>query len=503
MIRFITCALIVGLVACNSDEEPMDITANANSNRNNDTPVDDGNNGRTPPEPYDDIAFNCADVIMPDNPERPYGQQGRLLRNSAGDLFYAMLRPIGNQPVCPAAISGAISDTPVLDFLVFVRPVGSNAWNLERVELDGTGDPGVITSRFGIGAAIDPSTDQPTFTVAAGDNGLFTCGSSDLVVITRDSNGEYELTTVADNSGQFPSDGNGVCAAGDDRAEGEKECCEDVTGCTAGDDVGWWSDIAFRGGNEAIVYSDSHNAGTEDGGENQDIELWEPGGISGVRPFSGLGQYAGLTYNTDGDLVVAFTGYVGGGLYVLRRVGNGPEWLGANATASGNQRGNLFPGFIVGERISIATAPDGTVGLAFHAIRDERDFEVQDLYYCESEDGGETFLPCTIVDNPNLRVGNNPSLAYNSLSQPGISYYYCGPDSNCSRDGLRYAWRDEDGLWWYFNVQNSDASRSGEFSGLVFDNNDAPIIVFTDLTRGAAMAAVGTFGTGTTGTCAQ
>lgn len=503
MTRLTTLALIIGVSACSSDDGPTDITANSNNNGNSNSAVNDGNMGRTPPAPYDDVAFDCVDVIMPDNPERPYGQQGRLLRNNAGDLFYAMLRPIGVQPVCGAAISGAISDTPVFDFLVFVKTAGSDTWELERVDFEPTGDPGVLTDRFGIGAAINPANGQPTFSVAAGDGGLFTCGSSDLVLATRTGPNAYTLNTRATNGADF---GGGAGSCPDDpRPEGELECCKDVEGCTAGDDVGMWSDVAFStDNNQAVVYSDFHNATTEDGGENQDVELWEPRGISGVRPFAGLGLYAGLTFNADNDLVVAFTGYIGGGVYVLRRLDDGPEWLGANSATTGDERGNLFPGFVVGERISLATAPDGTVGLAFHALRDEDDFEIQDLIYCESDDGGATFQrPCTTVDQPLLRVGNFPSLAYNSQSQPAISYYYCGPDTACSRDGLRYAWRDGDGVWWYFNVQNTDNNRSGEFSGLVFDENDAPIIAFTDLTRGAAMVATGTFGTGAAGTCAQ
>ncbi|MEM6733195.1 MAG: hypothetical protein AAF658_16675, partial [Myxococcota bacterium] len=205
-------------------------------------------------------------------------------------------------------------------------------------------------------------------------------------------------------------------------------------------------------------------------------------------------------FTENNRLIIAYGAYGGQGLYILR---SNPD--GGFDGVNGRRDGALFQNFIVGERISMAIAPDGTLGIAFYVIEDD-DGVAEDLWFCESEDNGETInvgANCTIVEEPFLSVGAFPSLAYDSESRPAISYQFCGADATCSRDGLRYAWRDDTGLWWKFNVHNVDNNRSGLYTSLVIDPaTDAPTIAFHDLTRGAAMLAVGAFDGGGSGPCA-
>ncbi|MEL6546531.1 MAG: hypothetical protein AAFQ82_18025, partial [Myxococcota bacterium] len=428
---------------------------------------------------------------------RRAGVQGRLLFG-AGNLYYAFLKRAEPVPECTNAISGQVSPAPKFDlYLATGAPDG--ALTNEIINLVGAvDDPGFVSDAFGIGAAVNGSG-QPVLSVAAGGEGLFTCGSSDLVVIERTGANAFDIDAPSTDSADFST----LCTDLATANAGEVECCVDPA-CGSGTNVGPWSDVAISGGNTAVVFTDYHNFADQDGQTHQGVELWENnGGVSGVRPWSGLGQYASAEFAQDGSLIVAYTGYVGDGLFIVRRAG-GTEFQGVNGTANGL----FFNGYVIGERISVAVAPNGTVGVAFYAVEDPTGTGEDDLWLCESSDNGETFnslTGCTIVEDPFLRVGAFPSLAYDSQSRPGISYNYCGPDSACSRDGLRYAWRDSSdnsGSWWYWNVHNVDNNRSGQYTSLVIDpGTDRPYIAFHDQTRGAAMLATGTFDGGDQGPC--
>ncbi|MEL6761481.1 MAG: hypothetical protein AAFP04_13920 [Myxococcota bacterium] len=491
-------ALIVGISGCSSDSDPTDVTP---GNDNDDDPAElsDGNDGQTPPAPYDQVSWSCEDV-QADDPSNPAGVQGRLLQDGAGTLYYAFLKRAEPEVACDiAAFGGGPASAPRYDLFIATRSPGGGSFDLEEVDLvSDTAAPGFVSDPFGIGAALN-GAGQPVLSVAAGGSGLFTCGSADLVVATRTGSNAYNVATRADASSNFAT----VCDDDEDEA-GEVECCVQGSACGSGTNVGPWSDVAINdGGQTAVVFTDFHNFADEDGQSFQGVELWESsGGVSGVRPWSGLGRYAAAQFAGDGSLVVAFTGYQGGGMFVVRRSG-GERFVGVNGSA----RGDLFPGFRIGERIDMAVAPDGTLGIVFHAIADRIGTEVEDLWYCESDDNGATIntgIDCTIVERESfLKVGGFPSLAYDSQSRPAISYNYCGPDNACSRDGLRYAWRDGTGKWWYFNVHNVDNNRSGQYTSLVIDpTTDAPTIAFHDQTRGAAMIATGAFDGGGSGPCA-
>lgn len=483
----------LALLSCSDGDGPQDVTAGGNNNNNNQVPLDDPNGGDLPPAPYDQVSWACQDVQV-DNPSNPAGVQGRLL-GSGSELYYAFLKRAEPEAECDiAAFGGGPARAPRYDLYVAVGTPDAGFTN-ELVPLVGnTTDPGFVSDTFGIGGALN-AAGQPILSVAAGGPGLFTCGSADLVLATRTGADTYDIqspsTASADFSAACPDPG---------AVAGEVECCVDPA-CGSGTNVGPWSDVAVSGSNVAVVFTDFHNFADQDGQTHQGLELWENGGgVAGVRPWSGLGRYAAATFAQDGSLVVSYTGYNGGGLYIVRRAG-GTEFEGVNGTRSGL----FFNGYVIGERISLAVAPDGTLGIAFYAVEDASGTAEDDLWYCESDDNGATFnsvTGCTIVENPSLRVGAFPSLAYDSQSRPAISYNYCGPDRNCSRDGLRYAWRDGTGKWWYWNVHNVDNNRSGQYTSLVIDpGTDRPYIAFHDQTRGAAMLATGIFDGGDPGPC--
>ena len=95
-------------------------------------------------------------------------------------------------------------------------------------------------------------------------------------------------------------------------------------------------------------------------------------------------------------------------------------------------------------------------------------------------------------------AGKQPSLAFDASSRPAISYYLCGTRGSCGLqdpgDGLRYAWRDDNGEWSIYDVDVSRDRRTGFFSQLVFDvATNEPIMVYQDATRGMVMMARGQY----------
>lgn len=478
--------LSLALGAC-SDAGPSDVKANGNSNSNTNT-----NSNTNLPDPYDQLSWSCETVAV-DDPNTPSGIQSRLLGAPDGTLFYAFLKRVAPAAECDiAAFSGTGNvASPQFDLFVAVRRPSDTAFSIELVDLDTAGleDPGGITAQFGIGGAIAPNG-EPVFSVAAGGAGLFTCGSADLVTVRRTGANTFTIAAVSTASADFST----TCD--------EAHCCDPATSaCGNGTNVGPWSDVAISaGGAVAVSYTDFHNFADQDGQSFQGHELWESnGGFSGIRPWSGQGNYAALTYADDGSLLTAFTQYNGGGLTVLRR-STGSAW----EAPTGSTSGDLFPGYIVGERINFAVAPNGTVGLVFYVRELPDGTDAEDLWFCESLDNGVSWPSnrCTTVDETFLRLGAYPSLAYDSQSRPGISYHYCGADPGCSGDGLRFAWRDNEGAWYTFDVHNVAGNFSGQYTSIVFDpTTDAPRIAFHDLSRGAAMFAEGRFDGGEKGPC--
>lgn len=485
----ITCCLAAAM-ACKSNGpdtvEPTDSGAGG----------DENNLGTgTPPAPYNQLrlpgAWTVADIEV-DNPTNVGGYQGKLLRANDGTLYYAYYKFMGQAPgACDIAVfGGGSTPAPRYDLKVAVLPNGSSTWGVERVPLEnaGGGAQAFSTFLYGIDGLIMPNGNL-VLSVAAGDDGLFVCGSTQTVVATRTPGGTWSFQIAGNNS----ADCCPVCVP----TAADLACCQDVN-CTNADpgDVGAWAAVAVNGsGQLAVAYTDSHNTVDLDGTTYQGLELWEQaGGFSGIRPWSGFGAYASMMF-VQGQPMIAFAGYKPSGVYIGRRTGNAGPASGTDWTVA-----NIRPGSKPGERLSLRQAPNGNIGIAMHIRTDSTGATVNDLLFCESTDNGETWIaPCDYVDLRNAHLGQNPSLTFDSQSRPAISYYVCGASASCSptADGLRYAWRDDTHKWWTFNVHFDSSTLSGQFSSLVLDPaTDEPIIAFQDLTRGAAMIARGSFSVG-------
>ncbi len=447
--------------------------------------------GDEPPAPWNTLTWTFTQIDGGD-PTKPAGIQGRLLRGNDGTLFYAYLKVLDPTLTCTIAAFGiGVSPMPRLDLKVAVRAPAADTWTVETVDFSGLPAPSFPTSRFGIDGTLD-SSGRPVFVLAAGDPGLAQCGSTDAVRATRTGANAWQVQAVASNSGH-------CCTVRDPiTAVDQLDYCGDVNCTNAGPgDVGAWSAIArSESGNLAIAFTDHHNYWDQDGQNHQGYEIWIDGGIRGVRPWSGMGNFAALAFvgNTP---VTAFTGYKTNGLTVLRRGSNnndGNDWLPADETVD---VGALFRGWAIGERIRMAVAPDGTLGLAFHAKADRNGIVVNDLFYCVSPDAGVTWLrPCRRLGQLD-HLGGYPGLTYDADNVPYLSYYNCGPNQECNirYDGLRFAWWDESELrWWEFAVHGDALTSSGLYTDIAVDpTTKEPTIVYHNQTHGTAVVAQGRF----------
>ncbi len=472
----ISLVAVMALVACGGDKPNNHVSEGDDDGGE----VTDPNGGQKAPAPWTNVTFTTEDVEVKSGSQSA-GNNGKLLRDSSGTLYYSYLRAGPTRNECAIAVFG--SDVPLpsvaYDLVVAVKPAGATSFTLERVPLENASpsEPtrtvqGYISNPLGIDAVIDNSN-RLVISAPAGGNGQFVCASSDLVVTTRTGANTYNVNAPV-------VDSTSCCAIGD-----EEQFCPTASACTQGSDVGGWSAIAVRtGGNLAVAYTDTHLTTDRDGQDFQGFEIWKAGaGTAGIRPWSGYGRYAALR-EINGKLVAAYSSYDGSSAWVVTEQPDG-SWTGQDQAF----------GATVGERLQLEVAPNGTVGLAYYATHDNSGRRVDDIYLCESTDNGVTFPAqlCSRPETATLIAGQNPGLAYDSQSRPVLSYYYCG-SSGCTNDGLRVAWRDNTGKWWKYNVRNIANNRSGFYSSIVVDpTTDEPIIAFQDLTRGAAMVAYGNF----------
>ncbi len=469
------------MLTCKGSEEPAVIVPEDPTNQDPSTP-----DPEIPlPAPYTELTWEVADVEL-GNTTSSAGYQGKLARAADGALYYAYFKENGiAENTCDIALFSSSDPAPGVNYLlhVAVLPAGADEWQLETVPLDQINDEvPYVTSRYGLDSLVD-SSGRLVLAFAGGAPSVGACGSGDLVLATRSAAGAWSLTTPVTTSAS-------CCAYPDP--------CIDPA-CTSGDTVGAWAALAEgAGGALAVAYSDHHFGWDNDGISKRGLELLDGGAVTGIRPFSGKGTYAVMRYTAPragveaSGLVVAYTNYAKSGLFVARRVGTGGR------LADWDEK-PLRRNEIIGERPSLAVAPDGTLGLAFYLARNEQNQVKEDLVYCYSQDNGETWaVPCQTVDQINT-VGQYPSLAFDKQSRPVISYYYCGAAGDCRApgDGVRLAWRTEasaitTGVFVRRNVYFNAATKSGLYTGLVLDpNTDEPTITFQDITRGAAMVARG------------
>lgn len=411
------------------------------------------------------------------------GSQGKLMVSPDGTLHYAYFKyHPGSNPggKCDVSDFSQTPPTPNVNYsLRYARKAPGGSWEIETVPLNEVPNaPGpYVYSLFGLDGLIDARNGDVVLTLSAGGPGLASCGSTDMTIARRNSAG-WSFTVIAADSdacclGPYPPNCSG------------RECgCPDEN-CRSGTDVGAWSTIAQAPSGElAATFVDYHNFWDESGQSWQGYEVWhESDGIFGLDPWSGRGIYGDAVFVGD-TWVVAYTGFNSSGLWFARRTGNaanGTDWVVTD----------LQPNARVGERISLATAPNGTLGLAYNRKNPPND----DLIYCESPDGGETWKPCENVGlAPSVRhAGGYPSLVFDSASRPLIAYYTCGSGSNpCTNaaDGVHFSFRELNGEWKTKVVHNNQSNKTGLYTQLVLDPaTGSPIIAFQDATRGAAMVA--------------
>ena len=417
------------------------------------------------PAPYNNLTWEFDTVHV--QAGSPAGIQGKLLQGDDGTLYYAFFKRVGLDENCDIAVFGGGTALGI-DYrvLVGILPPGGG-WTVETIPLGNA--PGAThdsaTALFGIDGVLDNSG-NPTFAFAAGASGLFTCGSSDLVVATRTGTDTWAFNTqVPTNSGSCCSD------------------CPPLGACGNGTDVGAWAAIARDpNGNLAAAFADHHNFADEDGQTFQGLEFWHAqNNVFGIEPWSGVGAFSDLIY-AGPTAVVASAPFNAQGLRVYRLTGSG------NNVAAWEEQS--IPGIAnVGQRLSLAKDANGRLGMALFESSGE------DLMYTESNDAGETWSTPLVVDEAFLNHGQTPSLVFDGANRPLISYRVCGTaPGSCdpNTDGLWLTWRELDGSWNKIMVHGVGGNFSGLYSSMVLDpNTGAPVIVFQDETQGAAMAARG------------
>jgi len=435
-----------------------------------------GTGGVGEPAPYPSLVWDYKEVDVAD-PTHPAGVQGKLLRGADGTIYYGYYKYVAPDDTCDIAVfGGGTAPNISYELRVTVLAPGSTDWTTpEMAPLDNAGGGALehVTSLFGLDGIIEAATDKPIFAIAAGAPGLASCGSSDLVLARRTGPGAWTFESPVTDSGS--------CCSLED--------CNGDPACNNGADVGAWATIAESpGGGLAVAYTDYHNFWDQDGQSMQGYEMWEESGaVTGVRPWDGLGIYSDIIFAGD-TAITAYAGYNKTGLWVLRRDGSAgapTDWVEVKVVS----------GINVGERLSLAVAEDGTVGLAYHEVNDRFGTKVHDLRYCESTDGGLTWGTCDNVGEQVRQVGYYPSLAFDNENRPLIAYRFCGVDScENAHDGLRLTWREHSGEWNSFTVHDEALSKSGLYNSLVIDPvTNEPTIAFHNQTRGSAMIAAGVF----------
>lgn len=470
----------VALFACGGSDGPVDVGEGDDDEV--DVPLDNGNGGQAPP-PYNTLTWQVTEVERATS-DRPAGDFGKLVTDRDGTMYYAYLR---NEP----STSSDCRDLPLLSqtdavpglryqLHVAVRPAGGQFGTTpERLPVENAPvappDPDAPTAltnfiggRLGLDAAIDPANGNLLIATPGGGNGQFTCASSDLLFGRRTGANSYAMSTPA-----TASDSCTGCPCTSDGA------------CDEGTDVGYYPSIGIRNnGSIAVSYLDRHFVTDEDGkyADFEIVSITGGGGFEAIAPWSGAGFWGTLRYKGSFGFAVG-SDLVSRGPQIFRKDGT-EAWERVDFDV-GQEAAN--------SQVLLEEAPNGNLGLVYYQSRDRRGGSSNDLIYCESldEDEGTNWICERPEPRAQIVAGAYPSLAFDADSQPLLSYYYCGSGS-CIHDGLRFAVRAE-GNWYVSNVHNVDNNRSGFWTSIAVDPNTGdPVIVFQDLSRGAAMVAYGT-----------
>ncbi len=455
-----------------------------------DSPPGDSKNTKTDTgpkvlAPYKDLVFNKIDILDAGSILNRTGLQGKLVRAADGTLFYASLRllkQLTGQELekCDIAVfAGGSAPTENYGLRIAVRAPGAATWTIESVNFATVAAPGVPMALFGLDAAFN-SGGQLVVTLAAGAGGLFSCGSSDLIMVRRQAANSYTLTTPVADSGACCAPTECVAVVGDSEPA-----------CTQGTDVGAWSAVALDpAGSLAIAYVDYHNFADEDGQSWQGYEMWHESGnnVFGIQPWSGYGRFGDLVYSGT-TAVSAYAGWTNLGIHIRRRTGsagNTSDWEDVVLAKTSK----------VGERLNLAVAPDGRVGLVYHETQTSGT-TTNYLYYTESTNDGETWSTAERIDKTGIQI-KFPSFAFDAESRPVIAYTTCNDNNQCraNSNGIRMTWRELDGTWPRLPTQVWLPKNElvGDYLQMVLDpDTNIPTFAFHNTTTGSAMYGEGSY----------
>ncbi|MBI5496541.1 MAG: hypothetical protein HY904_16080 [Deltaproteobacteria bacterium] len=287
-----------------------------------------------------------------------------------------------------------------------------------------------------------------------GMNGSGICSASDLVQAVLSGTGAPAITTLA-------PDGNTGAT-----------CRSIQNACNRGDVVGRFPRVAFLSdGTRVVSTQDTHYGFSEQSDRRgADLEVMVGGAMETVDESSGAG-YGGWLFLADGLPAVVHS-HIADQTFTSGPTQKG-VWL-ARRDAAGVWTSVLVDGTVVTEDpLSAAWHPQKGYALAW------QDPVGNDLVIATSADG--TAWTNEVVDSLG-RVGAYPSLAF-SHDTLVVAYYVCnGPTDtggNCvpAKDGVRFAWKAEDG-WHFKMIYNNEEALGGTDVKVALDGAGNPVVAF-------------------------
>jgi hypothetical protein len=368
----------------------------------------------------------------------------------------------------PAIAFGSIA-TGSTDYEVWYGVRGDDgAWATELAVRPGAAEPMTSGQIIGLGLAHVAGVPHVVYLGGDGDDVVLTPFPTDLMLATK-SGGAWSERTLADRSSDAPGDCPGT---------------QDT--CNFGNVVGSHASIAARpgGGGFTVVYRDTHGGFARNDLALSDVELYGEGGPvmrACVDPVRGGGAFANVTYTAANELVLA---------YDVETPGTGASRVGVWTAASDAGEWTLtkVSDSQAASKIALATAPDGTIWMAFNHADDVT------LVAGRSTDGGKTWTTEVVDDSG--KTGLYPSLAIDGEGRPVISYGYCGrtSDVDCpgtlgARSVVKLA-RLEGSAWKTYPVDDGQGfGRVGLFTSIAVTSDGKLGIAFVDDANGDLLYA--------------
>jgi hypothetical protein len=233
--------------------------------------------------------------------------------------------------------------------------------------------------------------------------------------------------------------------------------------CNQGDATGYWPSIARdpASGTLGVAFRDMHFGFADTDFASSDVEFarGDAYAVYTVDVARGGGTYNRLAFSPTGKAAVAH--------YSLDY--QPAVWLDYETTQGWSSQ-KLFTGKIR-EQLGFAISAQGLYALVYF------DDSKKLLMYRESTDGA-TWTAADYVDRDGL-TGYYPSLAFDDLGNPAVSYYRCGDygaNDSCdaNKDGLYLAIR-RNGVWQTRKVLGDSGVNDGLHTALAFVGGKAVI----------------------------